>query len=58
MDEERRFLILKWKKLPIFMDEVHRYSNQNRIKFMPTSSLSNTRNGMLFLEFYPRSGLG
>jgi hypothetical protein len=58
MDEERRSSTLKWKKLPIFMDEVHRHSNENRIKFMPTSSLSNTRNGMLFHEFYPRSGLG
>jgi hypothetical protein len=58
MDKERHSSTLKWKKLPIFLDEVHRHSNENRIKLIPTSSLSKTRNGMLFHEFYPCSGLG
>jgi hypothetical protein len=35
VDKERRFSSLKWKKLPIFMDEVHRNSNQNRINLCP-----------------------
>jgi hypothetical protein len=35
VDEERRSSSLKWKKLPIFMDEVHRNSNQNRINLCP-----------------------
>jgi hypothetical protein len=32
MDEERCTSILKWKRLPIPMDEVKRHSSQNRIK--------------------------
>jgi hypothetical protein len=35
VDEERRSSSLKCKKLPIFMDEVHRNSNQNRINLCP-----------------------
>jgi hypothetical protein len=35
VDEERRSSSLKCKKLPIFMDEVHKNSNQNRINLCP-----------------------
>jgi hypothetical protein len=35
VDEERRSSSLKYKKLPIFMDEVYRNSNQNRINLCP-----------------------
>jgi hypothetical protein len=35
VDEERRSSSLKWRQLPIFMDEVHRNSNQNRINLCP-----------------------
>jgi hypothetical protein len=35
VNEERRSSTLKSKKLPIFMDEVHKNSDQNRINLCP-----------------------